>query len=94
MDAIFGNHENIVPSFIANRSTDIDSEDSSSIESKLPKKSKKNHIDFIVIAITTMSETRKRVWKKKLELELKKIMLLKWVSWRWKNKSGSLREKR
>ena len=73
MDAIFGNRENIVPSFIANRSTDIDSEDSSSIESKLPKKSKKNHVDSIVIAITAMSETRERVWEKKLELEKEKI---------------------
>ena len=73
MDAIFGNRENIVPSFIANRSTDIDSEDSSSIESKLPKKSKKNHVDSIAIAITAMSETRERVWDKKLELEKEKI---------------------
>ena len=54
MDAIFSNRENIMPSFIANRSTDINSEDSSSIESKLPKKSKKNHVDSIVIAITAM----------------------------------------
>ena len=40
MDNIFGTRENIVPSFIANRSTDID-EESSNIESKIPKRPKK-----------------------------------------------------
>ncbi|CAB5385885.1 unnamed protein product [Rhizophagus irregularis] len=41
MDAIFGTHENIAPSFIANRSTDIDGEESSGMEPKKPKRSKK-----------------------------------------------------
>ncbi|CAB4477702.1 unnamed protein product [Rhizophagus irregularis] len=41
LDAIFGTHENIAPSFIANRSTDIDGEESSGMEPKTPKRSKK-----------------------------------------------------
>ncbi|CAB4436579.1 unnamed protein product [Rhizophagus irregularis] len=53
MDAIFGTHENIAPSFIANRSTDID--------------------DTIAMAISTMSETKERVWEKKLKLEKERI---------------------
>ncbi|EXX65922.1 hypothetical protein RirG_128660 [Rhizophagus irregularis DAOM 197198w] len=58
MDAIFGTRENIAPSFIVNRSTDIDGEESS---------------DTIAMAISTMSETRERVWEKKLELEKERI---------------------
>jgi hypothetical protein len=73
MDAIFGTRENIVPSFIANVSTDIDSEESSSTGSKTPKKSKKNNVDSIAVAITTMSETRERIWERKLDLEKEKI---------------------
>ncbi|PKY56584.1 hypothetical protein RhiirA4_476984 [Rhizophagus irregularis] len=38
MDAIFGTHENIAPSFIANRSTDIDGEESSGMKPKTPKR--------------------------------------------------------
>ena len=73
MDNIFGTRENIVPSFIANRSTDIDGEELSNIESKVPKRSKKNSVDTIAIAISTMSETRERIWDKKLELEREKM---------------------
>lgn len=73
MDAIFGTRENIVPSFIANRSTDIDSEDFSNIESKTSKRPRKNNVDSIAMAISTMSETRERVWERKLELEREKI---------------------
>ncbi|CAB4424626.1 unnamed protein product [Rhizophagus irregularis] len=58
MDAIFGTSENIAPSFIVNRSTDIDGKESS---------------DTIAMAISTMSETRERVWEKKLELEKERI---------------------
>lgn len=72
MDAIFGTRENIVPSFIANRSTDIDSEEPS-IEPKIPKKLKKNNVDSIAMAISTMSETREKVWERKLELERERI---------------------
>ncbi|EXX58618.1 hypothetical protein RirG_196260 [Rhizophagus irregularis DAOM 197198w] len=56
MDAIFGTRENIAPSFIVNRSTDIDGEESSSMEPKTPKRSKKNNVDTIAMAISTMSE--------------------------------------
>ncbi|CAB4427065.1 unnamed protein product [Rhizophagus irregularis] len=73
MDAIFGTRENIAPSFIVNRSTDIDGEESSGMEPKTPKRSKKNNVDTIAMAISTMSETRERVWEKKLELEKERI---------------------
>ncbi|CAG8563028.1 3530_t:CDS:2 [Rhizophagus irregularis] len=56
MDAIFGTRENIAPSFIVNRSTDIDGEESSSMEPKTPKRSKKNNVDTIAMAISTMKE--------------------------------------
>ncbi|PKY58106.1 hypothetical protein RhiirA4_490487, partial [Rhizophagus irregularis] len=61
------------PSFIVNRSTDIDGEESSGMEPKTPKRSKKNNVDTIAMAISTMSETRERVWEKKLELEKERI---------------------
>ncbi|CAB4494386.1 unnamed protein product [Rhizophagus irregularis] len=73
MDAIFSTRENIAPSFIVNRSTDIDGEESSGIEPKTPKRSKKNNVDTIAMAISTMSETRERVWEKKLELKKERI---------------------
>ncbi|CAB4427339.1 unnamed protein product [Rhizophagus irregularis] len=56
-----------------NRSTDIDGEESSGMEPKTPKRSKKNNVDTIAMAISTMSETRERVWEKKLELEKERI---------------------
>jgi len=61
MDNIFGIRENILPSFIANRNTDIEEEESLNSESKLPKKLKKNNVDSITFAIIIMSKTRKRV---------------------------------
>ncbi|GBC18437.1 hypothetical protein GLOIN_2v1567919 [Rhizophagus irregularis DAOM 181602=DAOM 197198] len=73
MDAIFGTRENIAPSFIVNRSTDIDGEESSGMEPKNTKRSKKNNVDTIAMAISTMSETRERVWEKKLELEKEEV---------------------
>ena len=73
MDNIFGIRENILPSFIANRNTDIEEEESLNSESKLPKKLKKNNVDSITFAIIIMSETRKRVWEKKIKLEKEKL---------------------
>ncbi len=61
MNNIFGIHENISSSFIANRNTNIEEEESLNSESKLPKKLKKNNVDSIAFAIITMNETRERV---------------------------------
>ncbi|PKY16176.1 hypothetical protein RhiirB3_480463 [Rhizophagus irregularis] len=58
MDAIFNTCKNIAPSFIVNRSTDIDGKESS---------------DTIAMAISTMSETRERIWEKKIELKKERI---------------------
>ncbi|EXX78870.1 uncharacterized protein OCT59_017318 [Rhizophagus irregularis] len=73
MDAIFNTCKNIAPSFIVNRSTDIDGKESSGIEPKIPKRSKKNNVDTIAMAISTMSETRERIWEKKIELKKERI---------------------
>jgi hypothetical protein len=73
MDALFGTRENIAPSFIANRSTDLEDEESLDNKSKFSKKQKKNNVDTIAVAISTMSETRERVWDKKIELDREKM---------------------
>ncbi|CAB4432577.1 unnamed protein product [Rhizophagus irregularis] len=78
MDAIFGACENIAPSFIANSSIDIE-EDKELLDnkSKFSKKQKKNNVDTIAIAISTMSETRERleVERQKWEFEQEKMKL-------------------
>ncbi|CAG8779519.1 12822_t:CDS:2, partial [Rhizophagus irregularis] len=53
-------NEKSAPSFIVNRSTNIDSEESLGMEPKTPKRSKKNNVDTIAMAISTISETRER----------------------------------
>ncbi|CAI2184766.1 7227_t:CDS:1 [Funneliformis geosporum] len=73
MDSLFGTCKNISPSFIVNRFTNNENEESLKNECNLPKKSKKNNEDSIAIAISTMCETRERVWDKKIELEREKI---------------------
>lgn len=73
MDRLFGNRENIAPSFIANRVTDVEDEESVNSEPKPSKKQKRNNVDTIATAISTMSESRERVWDKKIELEKEKM---------------------
>ena len=75
MDCIFGIRENISPSFITNRFTDTENEEPLNNESKPVKKLKKNNVDAIATAITMMSETRERVWNKKIELEKEKMAI-------------------
>jgi len=75
MDDLFGTRENISPSFIANKSTDVENEEPLDNESKPIKKLKKNNVDAIAAAISTMSETRERVWDKKIELEKEKMAI-------------------
>src|SRR3954449_2275444 len=43
------------------------------LDLKHQKSQKKNNVDSIAVAITTMSETRERIWKRKLDLEKEKI---------------------
>jgi len=76
MDSLFGTRENISPSFIANRSTigiEESEEGSGGGEPKYSKKLKKNNVDTIAVAISAMSESRERVWDKKIELEREKM---------------------
>ncbi|PKY51545.1 hypothetical protein RhiirA4_475653 [Rhizophagus irregularis] len=61
MDNIFGTRENITPSFIANKITDIEDEEPLNIEPRLPKNQKK------------IIETRERVWERKIDLEREKL---------------------
>ena len=75
MDNLFGTRENISPSFLANKSTDVENEEYLDNESKPVKKSKKNNVDVIAAALSTMSETRERVWDKKIELEKEKMVI-------------------
>ncbi len=73
MDNIFGARKNISPSFIANRNTDIEEEESLNSEYKLLKKLKKNNVNSIAFAIITISKTKKRIWKRKIELKKEKL---------------------
>ncbi len=75
MDSLLGSRENISPSFIANRFTDVENEETLGSESKSCKKLKKNNVDTIAAAISTMSESRERVWDKKLELKKEKMAI-------------------
>ena len=93
MDSLLGSHENISPSFIANRFTDVENEETLGSESKSCKKLKKNNVDTIAAAISTMSESRERVWDKKLELEKEK-MAIELSKLEVEKKNGNLKEKR
>jgi hypothetical protein len=73
MDRLFGTRENIAPSFIANRATDVEDEEFVSSEPKSSKKQKKNNVDTIATAISAMSESREKVWDKKIELEKERM---------------------
>jgi len=93
MDSLLDSCENISPSFIANRFTDVENEETLGSESKSCKKLKKNNVDTIAAAISTMSESRERVWDKKLELEKEK-MAIELSKLEVEKKNGNLKEKR
>ena len=73
MDSVFGARENISPSYIANRESTGIEEEETLVEHKFSKKVKRNNVDTIALAILAMSETRERVWDKKIELEKEKM---------------------
>ena len=93
MDSLLDSRENISPSFIANRFTDVENEETLGSESKSCKKLKKNNVDTITAAISTMSESRERVWDKKLELKKEK-MAIELSKLEVEKKNGNLKEKR
>ena len=73
MDGLFGTCENISPSIIVNRFTNIEDEESLNSKPNISKKLKKNNVDTIAVAISNMSEARERVWERKIELEREKM---------------------
>jgi len=59
---IFGIYENITPSFLVNKSTDIIKEEAVEIKKKSYKKQKtKNNVEVIAIAITEMGQIHERI---------------------------------
>jgi hypothetical protein len=73
MDMIFGARENITPSFLANKET-TSIENEVEIKQNNHKKQKhKNNVEVMATAIAEMSQTKERIWEKKLELEKERI---------------------
>jgi len=74
LDLIFGTRENIAPSFVANKSTNIIIEEEVEIKKKSYKKPKvKNNVEAMTIAIAEMNQTRERIHEQKMILERKKV---------------------
>jgi hypothetical protein len=74
MDMIFGNRENITPSFLANKETGITIDEEDVIKKESVKKQKsKNNVEVIAMALAEMSQTRERIWEKKAELEKERL---------------------
>lgn len=72
LDIIFGTRENITPSVIANKSTDI-------IEDEVVKKEGgkklkgKNNVEVMSMAIVEMNQSRERIWEQKMKFEKEKL---------------------
>jgi hypothetical protein len=77
MDLIFDTHENIAPSFLANKPTsDIinDIKEESKIKKVSYKKQKvKNNIEVMATVISEMNQTCKKIWEKKISIEIEKM---------------------
>lgn len=73
LDMIFGTRENITPSFVANKSTDI-IEEEVEVKKEIYKKPKnKNNVEVMTIAIGEMNQSRERIWEQKMILEREKM---------------------
>jgi hypothetical protein len=74
MDGIFGTRENVTPSFLANKETGINIEEEGGVKKENNKKQKsKNNVEVIATALAEMSQTRERIWEKKMELEKERL---------------------
>lgn len=79
LDEIFGTRENINPSFLANRSTDIIEEEAeinkeSQVKKENNKKQKgKNNVEVISMAIVEMNQSREKIWEQKMLWEKEKL---------------------
>jgi len=72
LDIIFGIRENITPSFLANKSTDIIEETEIKKEScKKPKG--KNNVEVMSMAMVEMNQSRERIWEQKMNWEKEKL---------------------
>jgi len=71
---IFKTCENITPSFLVNTSTDIIKEEAIETKKEGYKKQKiKNNVEVMATAIAEMSQTRERIWEKKMLLEKERL---------------------
>ena len=79
LDEIFGTRENITPSFLANKSTDIIEEEAeankeSQVKKENHKKQRgKNNVEVISMAIVEMNQSREKVWEQKILWEKEKL---------------------
>lgn len=73
LDMIFGTRENITPSVIANKSTDV-IEDEVEVKKEGFKKQKgKNNVEVMSTAIVEMNQSRERIWEQKMKFEKEKL---------------------
>jgi len=69
---IFGTRENITPSVIANKSTDIIKDEV--VKKEGCKKLKgKNNVETMSMAIVEMNQSRERIWEQKMKFEKEKL---------------------
>jgi len=73
LDIIFGTRENISPSFMANKSTDIINEEIETKKVNNKKQKNRNNVEVITEAITEMNQTREKIWEQKMMLEKEKL---------------------
>ena len=75
LDEIFGIRENITPSFLANRSTDIIEDIEEAVEANKENQVKKenhkkqkgkNNVEVILMAIVEMNQSREKIWEQKM----------------------------
>lgn len=73
LDVIFGTRENISPSFLANKSTDIINEEIETKKVNNKKQKNRNNVEVMTEAITEMNQTREKIWELKMMLEKEKL---------------------
>ena len=70
---IFGTRENITPSFLANKSTDIIEEVAEIKKENCKKQKGKSNVEVMSMAIVEMNQSRERIWEQKMMLEKEKL---------------------
>ena len=70
---IFGTRENITPSFLANKSTDIIEEPDEVKKESCKKLKGKSNVETMTMAIIEMNQSRERIWEQKMIFEKEKL---------------------